>query len=60
MADRDAAADRDAKEIIRRQERAIWTDVERVGRDLRGAEVPKQAMTQVDRDATKNGIVAGA
>jgi hypothetical protein len=60
MADKDTAAERDAKETIRRQERAIWTDVERVGRELRGTEAPKQAMTQVDRDATKNEIVASA
>jgi hypothetical protein len=32
------------------RERAIWTDVERIGRDLRTAEAPKQSMTQADRD----------
>jgi hypothetical protein len=33
------------------RERAIWTDVERIGRDLRAAEAPKQSMTQADRDS---------
>jgi hypothetical protein len=33
------------------RERAIWTDVEHIGRDLRAAEVPKQSMTQADRDS---------
>jgi hypothetical protein len=27
------------------------TDVERIGRDLRAAEAPKQSMTQADRDS---------
>lgn len=46
-------AERAAKEAVRVRERAIWTDVERVGRDLRAAEASKQTMTQADRDAAK-------
>jgi hypothetical protein len=49
----DTAADRAAKEAVRARERAVWTDVERLGRELRAAEAPKQAMTQADRDAAK-------
>jgi hypothetical protein len=47
----DAYADRAAREAVRERERAIWTDVERVGRELRAAEAPKQVMTQAERDA---------
>jgi hypothetical protein len=46
-------AERAAKEAVRVRERAIWTDVERVGAALRAAEAPKQAMTQADRDAAR-------
>jgi hypothetical protein len=46
-------AERAAREAVRVRERAIWTDVERVGRELRTTEAPKQAMTQADRDMTK-------
>lgn len=49
----DTAAARAAKEAVRARERAVWTDVERLGRELRAAEAPKQAMTQADRDAAK-------
>jgi hypothetical protein len=44
-------ADRAAREAIRQRERAIWTDVERIGRELRTAEAPKQSMTQAERDS---------
>jgi hypothetical protein len=46
----DRAAREAARESVRMRERAIWTDVERIGRDLRTAEAPKQSMTQADRD----------
>lgn len=49
----ETSAERAAKAIVRVRERAIWTDVERVGRELRAADAPRQAMTQADRDATK-------
>ncbi|HME24275.1 MAG TPA: hypothetical protein VKI44_23585 [Acetobacteraceae bacterium] len=55
----DAAAAQAAREIIRTRERAIWTDVERVGRELRAAEAPKQAMTQADRDAAQKKPTEG-
>jgi hypothetical protein len=40
---------------VRDQERAIWTEVERLGREARAAEASRQAqtMTQADRDAAK-------
>jgi hypothetical protein len=47
----DTAAERAAREAVRARERAVWTDVERLGRELRAAEAPKQAMTQAERDA---------
>jgi hypothetical protein len=47
----DRAARETAREAIRMRERAIWTDVERIGRDLRAPEAPKQSMTQADRDS---------
>jgi hypothetical protein len=47
----DRAAREAAREAVRMRERAIWTDVERIGRDLRAVETPKQSMTQVDRDS---------
>ena len=47
----DPAEVRAAKELVRSRERAVWTDVERVGRDLRAAEGAKQVMTQAERDA---------
>lgn len=37
---------------IRERERAIWTDVERVGRELRATEAAKP-MTQAGMDKTK-------
>jgi len=46
-------AERAARDAVRTRERAIWTDVERVGRELRAAEAPKQAMTQADRDTAQ-------
>jgi hypothetical protein len=49
MAETPAA--RAAREAVRMRERAIWTDVERIGRDLRAAEAPKKSMTQADRDS---------
>jgi hypothetical protein len=52
-------ADRAAREAVRRRERAVWTDVERVGRELRAADAPKQAMTQADRDAAGNKTKEG-
>ncbi len=41
------------KSKVRGQERAIWTEVERLGREARAAESARQAhtMTQADRDA---------
>jgi hypothetical protein len=58
----DRAAREATRESVRMRERAIWTDVERVGRDLRAAEAPKQSMTQADRDSltkpAKEGIGA--
>jgi hypothetical protein len=47
----DRAVREAARESVRVRERAIWTDVERIGRDLRTAEAPKQAMKQADRDS---------
>jgi hypothetical protein len=47
----DRAAREATRESVRMHERAIWTDVERIGRDLRAAEAPKQSMTQADRDS---------
>jgi hypothetical protein len=55
----DTPAERAAKEAVRRQEQAIWTDVERIGRALRAAEAPKQAMTQADRDAASKKPTEG-
>ncbi|MEA3140334.1 MAG: hypothetical protein QOK23_2503 [Gammaproteobacteria bacterium] len=45
--------ERAARDAVRLRERAIWTDVERVGRELRATEAPKHAMTQADRDAAR-------
>jgi hypothetical protein len=47
----DRAAREATREAVRMRERAIWTDLERIGRDLRAAEAPKQSMTQADRDS---------
>jgi hypothetical protein len=47
----DRAAREAARESVRVREQAIWTDVERIGRDLRAAEAPKQSMTQADYDS---------
>jgi hypothetical protein len=47
----DRAAREADRESVRMRERAIWTDVERIGRDLRAVEAPKQSMTQADRDS---------
>ena len=55
----DTPAERAAKEAVRRQEQAIWTEVKRIGRPLRAAEVPKQAMTQADRDASRKNRTEG-
>jgi hypothetical protein len=55
----DTVEDRAAREAIRAGERAVWTDVERLGRNLRAAEAPKQAMTQADRDAAKTKPTEG-
>ncbi len=41
-----------AREAIRDRERAVWNEVERVGREARAAEAPK-TMTQAERDAAK-------
>lgn len=43
-------ADRTAREAVRQRERAIWSDVERIGHDLRAGDAAKQDMTQADRD----------
>jgi hypothetical protein len=51
--------ERAAKEAVRVRERAIWTDVERVGAALRATEAPRQAMTQTDQDATKKKPTEG-
>jgi hypothetical protein len=45
--------ERAAREAVRMRERAIWTDVERIGRALRAAEAPNRVMTQADRDRAK-------
>ena len=51
----DTPENRAARETVRADERTIWTEVERVGRELRAAEAAKQTMTQSDRDtAVKN------
>lgn len=57
----DTPAVRATREETRQRERAIWTDVERVGRELRAAEkqAEKQSMTQADRDATTKRPVQG-
>jgi hypothetical protein len=55
----DTPAERAAKEAVRRQEQAIWTDVERIGRALRAAEAPTQTMTQADRDAASKKPLDG-
>lgn len=51
----DTAEEQAAKEAVRRQERAVWTEVERVGRELRAADAAKrqQTMTQAERDRVK-------
>jgi hypothetical protein len=58
----DRAAREATRESVRMRERAIWTDVERIGHDWRAAEAPKQSMTQADRDSltkpAKEGIGA--
>jgi hypothetical protein len=51
--------ERAARDAVRTRERAIWTDVERVGRELRAAEAPKQAMTQADQDADQRKPAEG-
>ncbi|HME26513.1 MAG TPA: hypothetical protein VKI44_35170 [Acetobacteraceae bacterium] len=51
--------ERAARESVRVRERAIWTDVERVGRELRAAAAPKQAMTQADRDTAEKKPTEG-
>jgi hypothetical protein len=40
------------KSQVREQERAIWSEVERLGREARAAEAAQQTqtMTQADRD----------
>lgn len=55
----DRAAREAARAAVRMRERAIWTDVERLGRELRVAEAPKQVMTQSDRDAAKRKPTEG-
>lgn len=42
-----------AREETRARERAVWADVERVGRDLRQANTTKQSMTQAETDVTR-------
>ena len=48
-----AAEVRAAKHRVRGRERAIWTDVEKVGRDLRAQETAKLTVTatQAEQDA---------
>jgi hypothetical protein len=53
------AAREAAREAVRVRERAIWTDVERVGRELRAAEAPKQSLTQADRDSLTKPVKEG-
>jgi hypothetical protein len=47
----DRAAREAARESVRMRERAIWADVERIGRNLRATDAPKQSITQADRDS---------
>lgn len=49
----DTSAERAARETVRMRERAIWTEVEKIGRDLRAKEAPAQTMTQAERDAAR-------
>jgi hypothetical protein len=51
--------ERAARDAVRTRERAIWTDVERVGRELRATEAPKQAMTQADQDSARKKPTEG-
>lgn len=51
---RDDPKVRAAKNEVRQQERAIWTDVEKLGRDLRAADGHKAAATQVEGDTARN------
>ena len=43
---------REARAKVREQERAVWNDVERVGKDLRARSGQQQSMTQAESDAT--------
>lgn len=43
-----------AKAQVRERERAIWTDVEKVGRDVRAAETAKTVVSQVDSDRARD------
>jgi hypothetical protein len=49
----DDDAKRAAREAVRARERAVWTEVERIGREARAADAAKQqqTMTQAERDA---------
>jgi type II secretory pathway component PulJ len=49
----EAADARQVREQTRARERAVWTGVEQVGRDLRQADTAKQVTTQADSDATR-------
>ena len=55
----DRAASEADRQAVRMRERAIWTDVERIGRDLRADEAPKQSMTQADRDSLTKPVKEG-
>ena len=45
---------RDAKAKLRERERAVWSDVEKMGRDLRAGASAKQTVTQVEQDVARN------
>lgn len=49
------AARQAAKDATRQRERALWSDVERLGAQARAKE-PRQAMSQADRDTVKGQV----
>lgn len=51
---RDDPKVRAVKTEVRERERAIWSNVEKLGRELRAAEAPRAVMSQSDADVAKN------
>ena len=45
---------RAAKSEVRERERAIWTNAEKVGRDIRASMTAKAVVSQVDNDVSRD------